>query len=121
MTLSEKGEFEESTRIFESLNLPINNNPIWQCIAARNDIVYRNSDKAQNILDSLESMDDDIFISPVALAFILTALGNEDKALELLQKGIEYKDPMVIYMKTHTYFRPLHSNPQFQDLLQSHF
>ncbi|MEM9260039.1 MAG: helix-turn-helix domain-containing protein, partial [Bacteroidota bacterium] len=47
-----------------------------------------------------------------------TLLGNKEKALELLARGIELKLPMVVYTQIDPILKPLRGHPEFQALVK---
>ena len=51
------------------------------------------------------------------MAFIYIGLGENEKALELLEKGFNDKDFVLVWLKVHSMFDPLRSNEQFKQLL----
>ncbi len=51
-------------------------------------------------------------------AFIYIGLGENQKALELLEKGFNDKDFVLVWLKVHSMFDPLRSNERFKELLR---
>ena len=66
-------------------------------------------------LHSLESNPDRA--SPVDLAQIYAALGERDKALDLLEQGAVYKDWLLLYLKVQPFFDSIRDSPRFRELL----
>jgi tetratricopeptide (TPR) repeat protein len=54
---------------------------------------------------------------PVPLSQIYTALGEQDKALELLEQAADDKDRTLLYLKVQPLFDSLRNSRRFQDLL----
>jgi TolB-like protein/DNA-binding winged helix-turn-helix (wHTH) protein len=56
--------------------------------------------------------------SVVAMAFTYASLGNKDRAFAWLDKAIEQRNWMIIYLKRDNVWDPLRSDPRFKDLLR---
>ncbi|MGC9341472.1 MAG: helix-turn-helix domain-containing protein [Bacteroidales bacterium] len=76
-------------------------------------------EKVRDILNELKSrIDAETEDTPyLALAFIYVALGESEKAIDYLEKGVEIKEPFIIIINFSPYFEELRSNERFQDLL----
>jgi TolB-like protein/class 3 adenylate cyclase/AraC-like DNA-binding protein len=46
-------------------------------------------------------------------------LGNTEETLSLIEKGIEFRLPMLVYLNVEPLLRPLHGSKQFQRLMKS--
>ena len=54
-----------------------------------------------------------------AFAFIYIGLGENDKAISALEKGYDRRDPVLVWLKAHSYyFEPLRSEAGFERLLK---
>ncbi len=45
-------------------------------------------------------------------------MGNVDAALQLIQKGIEYRLPMMVYLSVEPMLKPLLEIPEFRRLVK---
>jgi hypothetical protein len=54
----------------------------------------------------------------VDVACLYAIAGENDQALEWLEKGLEVRDPLMPYVDAYVEFAPLRSDPRFQDLLR---
>lgn len=52
------------------------------------------------------------------LAMAFTEFGETDRALELLEQGLEKKDLYVVWVKVHPQFEGLHDMPRFKEMLR---
>ena len=52
------------------------------------------------------------------MALIYIGIGDNQKALELLEKGLDDKDFVLVWLKVHSMFDPLRSNERFKQLLR---
>ncbi|MFZ0918081.1 MAG: protein kinase, partial [Candidatus Udaeobacter sp.] len=56
--------------------------------------------------------------SPFEIALVYTGLGENDQALDWLEKAETERDPFLIYIKVDPNFDGLHHDPRFQSLVQ---
>ena len=73
-------------------------------------------DEARAILTRIENMN--VYVSPALLAAIYVALDDNDKAMELLERGYVKHDPLMRYLKTGYEYDGLRGDPRFADLLR---
>ena len=59
---------------------------------------------------------DDSVLLPVA--FTYCSLGNKDRAFAWLDKAVERRSWMIVYLKSDNVWDPLRSDPRFKDLLR---
>ncbi|MGH9316733.1 MAG: TPR end-of-group domain-containing protein, partial [Thermoanaerobaculia bacterium] len=52
------------------------------------------------------------------LARIVAALGDNDRALQTLERGFEERDPWMYFVHTDPVFVTLHSDPRFVELVR---
>jgi hypothetical protein len=50
-------------------------------------------------------------------ATVYTAMGANDKAIDLLEKAVTNHEVEIYWLKVEPLFRPLHGNPRFENLL----
>jgi serine/threonine protein kinase len=58
------------------------------------------------------------YVASVDIACLYAIAGENDQALEWLEKGLEVRDPVMPYVDAYVEFAPLRSYPRFQDLLR---
>ena len=58
------------------------------------------------------------YVAPYGIAVVYTGLGDKERALEWLQKSFEARDAAFIHVRWDPRFKPLHSAPEFQDLIR---
>lgn len=73
-------------------------------------------DEARAILTRIENTNE--YVSPALLAAIYTALDDNDKAMELLERGFVKHDTLMRYIKTGYEYDKLRGDPRFIDLLR---
>jgi tetratricopeptide (TPR) repeat protein len=75
-------------------------------------------EEARRILEGLERRLVSEYVSPVDQGMLYWSLGEEEKAMDLLERGFEEGDFRLVLLKASPWFDPLRSNPRFQDLLR---
>jgi TolB-like protein len=77
-----------------------------------------NVEKAREILRDLEERAKTVFVSPYHIAYVLTGLGDYDRAMELLERAVAEHTGPVYSIKGSFLLKPLHSHPRFRALLK---
>ena len=77
-----------------------------------------NKPEAQKVLKELEERSLHTFVPPCNIALVYAALGQNDEAMQWLQKGYEARDIHMIFLKVDARWDSLRANPHFQDLLR---
>jgi len=72
-------------------------------------------DRSKEVLAKLLNPTPDQYVDPYQIAFVFTALGQNDKALDWLEKAV--RQHTAIIMKVDPYLDPLRAEPRFQQLL----
>ena len=77
-------------------------------------------DQAQKGINKLEShLESDMMDRALNLLIICHSLmGDKQAALNLIEKGISTRLPMMVYLATEPIHKPLHSNPRFRELMK---
>jgi len=59
------------------------------------------------------------FVGPIDMAVIYMKGNEQDKAMDLIEKAYEIRDPNMPYIATHMFlWEPLFDNPRFIEILQ---
>ncbi|MEK6336513.1 MAG: winged helix-turn-helix domain-containing protein [Acidobacteriota bacterium] len=74
--------------------------------------------EAEGIVNELETSWRRHYFSPVNIALVHTALGNKDRAFFWLTKGVEARDPQMIWLRIEPQFESLRPDPRFQALFK---
>lgn len=74
--------------------------------------------EAEVIVNELETSWRRHYFSPVNIALVHTALGNKDRAFFWLAKGVDARDPQMIWIRVEPQFDSIHADPRFQALFQ---
>ncbi len=76
------------------------------------------TDQAREVLQQLEDRARHAYVSPYHLAFVLTGLGDHERALDLLERAFAEHAGAVYGIKGSFLFTSLHSHPRYQALLE---
>lgn len=76
------------------------------------------TDEARQILDELTRLSREKYVAPYFLAGIYLGLGEDERAVECLEKAYAERSHWVIYLHTDPTMDALRYNPRFQELLK---
>ena len=74
--------------------------------------------RARNVLHQLEELSRQRFVSPYHIAFVYTGLGEQDSAMDWLERAYEDRSGAVYSVKGSFLFTTLHGHPRFIALLR---
>ncbi|TMB93431.1 MAG: tetratricopeptide repeat protein [Chloroflexi bacterium] len=77
-----------------------------------------NVERARKVLQQLEELSRRRFVSPYHLAFVYTGLGEQDRAMDWLERAYEDRSGPVYSVKGSFLFTTLHAHPRFTALLK---
>jgi TolB-like protein/Tfp pilus assembly protein PilF len=72
--------------------------------------------EAQKVLDQLNEISKEKYVSAFHRAIVCAGLGEKDQAFEWLEKA--YEEHFIIVIKVYPAFDPLRSDPRYQNLLR---
>jgi len=75
-------------------------------------------DRAREILRDLEEHSKKRYVAPYHMAYVYTGLGEQDRAMDCLEKAYEQRAGAVYGIKGSFLFAPLRSHPRFEALLR---
>jgi len=76
------------------------------------------TDQAREVLRQLEDRARSTYVSPYHLAFVYTGLGEQETALDLLERAVEERAGAMYGIKGSFLLAPLRSHPRFKALLK---
>ncbi len=82
---------------------------------------YANSQKrheANEMLNELNELAKRQYVSAYEIATIYVALGNNEKAFQLLEEAYMEHSFHLVYLNVSPQFKSVRSDPRFQDLVQ---
>jgi serine/threonine-protein kinase len=72
---------------------------------------------AREVLQQLEQLSQERYVSPYYMAYVYTGLGEADRAMDFLERAYKERAGSVHSIKGSFLFTSLHSHPRFQALL----
>ena len=73
--------------------------------------------EAQKVLDDLQQLQEQRYVSPYTVAAIYAGLGNQEEAFKWLDKAVEGRDIWLMNLKVDPVFAKLRSQRRFTDIL----
>ena len=80
--------------------------------------ISQKTSEANKILDELNELSKQAYVSPLEIAQIHVALGNNEKAFQLLEKAYAEHSFHLVNLNVSPLFKSVRSDPRFQDLVQ---
>jgi tetratricopeptide (TPR) repeat protein len=75
-------------------------------------------EEAQRVIEDLQRSPGERRVSPFHLALVHIGLGENDRAIELLEKSFEERTERLVWLRADPRFDPLRLDPRFNDLLR---
>lgn len=75
-------------------------------------------DEALEMLNQLDKLSKERYVSSFNRAYIYIALGDMDQAFEYLEKSYVEREILLTYIKVWPYYDPIRSDPRFKALLK---
>ena len=74
--------------------------------------------EARAVLEELLKLSTERYVPPYNIALVYHGLGENDKALEWLERGYGLRDARMVFLKIEPKWNDLRADPRFQDLLR---
>jgi TolB-like protein/DNA-binding winged helix-turn-helix (wHTH) protein/tetratricopeptide (TPR) repeat protein len=104
-------EFQKARKIAATMPLPL-------AAIGRIYALEGNKAEARDILRQLNELSQHDYVAPYPAALVYAALGQKDKAIDLLEKGYEERSQFVPFLAVNPKFDSLRSDPRFQNLMR---
>ena len=91
-------------------------NPNWSARVAALEAALGNTSVARSMLESLERQPDRL--TPLSRATVYAQLGDEERALTILEAAADARDPELPALKIEVALTPIRHHPRFQALLR---
>lgn len=118
--LAKRGNFEEASQLaerFEALLGP-EGSPTWLALVSHLYGKINRASDAERILATLETRAKKRYVPPHALASAYLGLGQNERALELLEKAFEVQDVTLVWLKVRWILDPLRGDPRFEAMVR---
>jgi tetratricopeptide (TPR) repeat protein len=74
-------------------------------------------EKAMEVLDEMVGLSESQYVSPYDIAEVYLCMGENDRAIEWLERACEDRSSWLILLGVEPRFDPLRSDPRFKDIL----
>ena len=113
------GQAKEAMTIFGQLPADISGDVTKLGFITLAHAAIGNKQETQTGIEKLEAALETPMFSRAISALILchAILGNQKRAIQMVERGIAARLPMMVYLYTEPFLKPLHSNPRFQELI----
>jgi DNA-binding winged helix-turn-helix (wHTH) protein/tetratricopeptide (TPR) repeat protein len=93
-------------------------NPVWQAALGQALAWAGRPDEARRIVGELEERADREYVESSDFAFLWTALGEPDRAIDRLERACDERSRFVALLATWPIYDPLRTHPRWPDLLR---
>jgi len=118
LAYEQKEVFDEAIEEFQNAISLSQRSPLMIAALGHAYAKAKRTDEANKILDDLSELSKHQYVSPLELAQIYVAMGNNEKAFELLEKAYADRSFHLVNLNVSPRFKPLSSDRRFQDLVQ---
>jgi len=120
LTYLQKRQFEQATAELQQAISLSGDTPLSLALGVLGHVsaVSGKRTEAHRMLERLEALSRQRYVSSYSLALIYTGLGETDAALASLQKAYEERHDRLIYLNVEPIFDGIRSDPRFRDLLR---
>jgi TolB-like protein/Tfp pilus assembly protein PilF len=117
LTQQRRGRFDEAIVEFDRALKIAGPRPLWSGYLGQVFALAGQTERAVEILHELLTTSKNDYVPPVALAFVYAGLGKKDDAFHWLEKAVEARDGLLIYLKVGSTFDSLRSDERFARIL----
>ena len=119
LTYEQTGQPEQALQEFQkALALVKQNNDIEAEIGHALAVANKKAE-AERVLNRLQALSKERFVSSYDVACIYVGLGDHDKAIEWLEKALEERSDFLVYLKVDPRFDSLHEDVRFKKIAQT--
>jgi len=116
LAYEQKGMYPEAISEFEK-GVKLSGSPLMLALLGHAYAVSGKRTEAQQVLNDLQQLQSQRYVSPYTVAAIYAGLNDQDQAFKWLDKAVDGRDIWLMNLKVDPAFNKLHSNKRFGDLL----
>jgi serine/threonine-protein kinase len=117
MAYEQQGELSKALTAYQKAYTPTTKSAGIISAMGRIYALLEDKPRAKEFEDRLNQLAQESYISACIIARIPIALGEEDRAFELLGKAYQDRDELLLWLKVDPRFEPIRKDPRFQSLL----
>jgi len=118
LTYEQTGHYEEALAALQNALALVKQNADIEAELGHALAVGNKRAEAQRVLDQLLAISKQRFVSSYDLATIYVGLGDREKALAWLDKAVEERSDLLVYVEVDPRFDTLHSDARFRNIVQ---
>jgi TolB-like protein/lipoprotein NlpI len=111
-----KGQLTEAMAEYQKA-VEITDDPLVMAMLAQGYAKADQHDKARELLSQLERLTTHRRVGPFAFALVRLALGENERAIDDLERAYRERDPGIVGIKVEPLLDPLRSHPRFERLV----
>src|SRR6266853_5629478 len=117
LTFGRKGRLDEAIAEFKQALTIAGPRPLWSGYLGQVYALSGKTEAAVEILNDLHAASKHQYVPPVAFAFVYSGLGKIDDAFHWLEKAVDERDGLLIYLKVGSAFDGVRSDRRFSEVL----
>lgn len=111
-----KGMYAEAIAEFQT-GVKLSGSPLMLALLGHAYAASGKTAEARQVLNDLQQLQDQRYVSPYTVAAIYAGLGDQEQAFKWLEKAVEERDIWLMNLKVDPVFAKLRSQRQFTDIL----
>jgi TolB-like protein/Flp pilus assembly protein TadD len=113
LTLGRQSRFDEAIAELKQALIIAGARPLWSGFLGQIYALAGRTENAVEILNELHAASNRHYVPPVAFAAVYAGLGKTDDAFQWLDKAVQERDGLLIYLKVGSVFDGLRADPRF--------
>jgi len=118
LAFGRKGRFDEAIAEFKQALAVAGARPLWSGYLGQVYAAAGRTEDAVEILHELHAAAKRRYVPPTAFVMVYAGLGMIADAFHWLEKAVEERDGLLIYLKVGSVFDRLRSDPRFQEIVK---
>jgi tetratricopeptide (TPR) repeat protein len=118
LAYEQKQAFDAATEEFKKALSLSGGSPLMKATLVRAYAKSQSKNEANEMLNELNELSKQQYVSAYEVATIYVALGNNEQAFQLLEEGYAEHSFHLVYLNVSPQFKPIRSDRRFQDLVQ---
>src|SRR5689334_5461152 len=111
-----KGMYAEAIQEFQT-GVKLSGSPLMLALLGHAYAVSGKTAEAKQVLNDLQQLQDQRYVSPYTVAAIYAGLGDQEQAFKWLETAVEERDIWLMNLKVDPVFAKLRTHRQFTDIL----
>jgi TolB-like protein/Tfp pilus assembly protein PilF len=116
LAYEQKGMYAEAISEFEK-GVKLSGSPLMLALLGHAYAVSGKRAEAEQVLNDLQQLQSQRYVSPYTVAAIYVGLGDQEQAFKWLDRAADERDLWLMNLKVDPVFAKLRQNPRFTDLL----